>query len=240
VKVTVPVNPPLETAVTVADCPAVTEFDVVEDGAETLRAGCAGSTKSVGHTLNCSFPAAASHHECVISDDCGHLGVTVTVELAPLAVGTRLAGFAVHVPANGSGHVIATAPVKPLVVVAVTVKIAGFPALTVWLPGLTANLKLGWSALSSMVELLLDEPRPPFATAKAGLPSPFKSPVATAMPLVKLPLPVGYCEANLKVPSPFPRSKYTGLASAVSRMPSSLKSPTAIEEPWYCEVAIGA
>lgn len=51
------------------------------------------------------------------------LGVTVTVELVPLAVGTTLAGFAVQVPANGRGHVIETVPVKPLAVVAVIVKV---------------------------------------------------------------------------------------------------------------------
>jgi hypothetical protein len=50
VNVTVPVNPPVETAVTVAvaDCPAVTELGVAEDGAEMLKPGCAGITISVG------------------------------------------------------------------------------------------------------------------------------------------------------------------------------------------------
>ena len=56
--VTVPVNPPLETAVTVAvaDCPAVTELGVVEVGTDTLKLGCAGFTVSVGCTPNCSLP----------------------------------------------------------------------------------------------------------------------------------------------------------------------------------------
>ena len=68
------------------------------------------------------------------------LGVTVTVELAPLAVGMTLAGFAVQVPENGRGHAIVTVFLKPLVVVAVTVKVAESPASTVWLVGLAANL----------------------------------------------------------------------------------------------------
>src|SRR5580698_3593052 len=58
VNVTAPVNPPLETAVTVAvaDCPAVTELGVAEDGAEMPKPSCAGFTVSVGCTPNCSLP----------------------------------------------------------------------------------------------------------------------------------------------------------------------------------------
>jgi hypothetical protein len=62
-------------------------------------------------------------------------------------------------------HVIVTIPVKPLPVVAVTVYFAELPASTVWLPGLTANLKLDdtFPVLSKTVNVLL-EFRPPFAT----------------------------------------------------------------------------
>jgi hypothetical protein len=58
VKFTVPVNPPVDPTVTVvvADCPAVTELGVAEDGAETPKSGGVGFTVSEGFTVNCSFP----------------------------------------------------------------------------------------------------------------------------------------------------------------------------------------
>jgi hypothetical protein len=127
VNATVPVNPPVDPTVTVAvaDCPAITELGVVEDGPEMLKAGGAGFTSSVGCTPNRSLPDVPTIVSAYFPRTAETLGVTVTVELVPLEVGTTLAGFAVQVPANGRGHVIATIPVKPFVVVAVTVKVVG-------------------------------------------------------------------------------------------------------------------
>jgi len=161
VKFTVPVNPPVDPTVTVAvaDCPAVTEPGLAEDGAEMLKFGGAGFTVSVGFTLNCSLPDAPVMVNGYVPTAVDALVVTVTVAAAPLVVGITLAGFAMQVDPEGCPvHVSDTELLKPLTEVAVTVKLVEFPALTVWLVGFTANLKLPAPTFSKMVTVLLPPP----------------------------------------------------------------------------------
>src|SRR5205085_2109509 len=71
-----------------------------------------------------------------------------------------------------------------------------------------------------------------FAVARSGVPSRLKSPTATDLGL--LPVPTGEPQACEKPPAPSPSKIVTllelMLETARSRLPSLLKSPTAVEE----------